>query len=198
MRDLSRAAARTTFCTPTRAFAPLLSPSIPCHSVPGAPGAYPQVYTDFMTSDEYFSDAKALEPVVWKNEKGEDVDTGLVRCLAVKQTAGGIKLAGVGGSGAGAGFGGEKGDAEDDGGDDGEEAEETKCVCSICGAPPTPVRLLTAHANHSLPAHPAPTPRLSPPLPTGWTSSGTSPTLRTSTPLPALPPSRRTTSCPSW
>ena len=81
-----------------------------------------------LTGNEYFSDAKALEPVMWKDETGEEIDTGLVRCLAVKQTAGGIKLAGVGGSGAGAGFGGEKAEDDEGGGDDGEEAEETKCV----------------------------------------------------------------------
>ena len=83
-----------------------------------------------LTGNEYFSDAKALEPVMWKDETGEEIDTGLVRCLAVKQTAGGIKLAGVGGSGAGAGFGGEKAEDDEGGGDDGEEAEETKCVAA--------------------------------------------------------------------
>jgi hypothetical protein len=85
-----------------------------------------------LTGNEYFSDAKALEPVMWKDETGEEIDTGLVRCLAVKQTAGGIKLAGVGGSGAGAGFGGEKAEDDEGGGDDGEEAEETKCVQLRC------------------------------------------------------------------
>lgn len=66
--------------------------------------------------------------VMWKDETGEEIDTGLVRVLAVKQTAGGVKIAGIGGSGAGAGFGGgEKAEGDDDGGgDDGEEAEETK------------------------------------------------------------------------
>jgi hypothetical protein len=65
---------------------------------------------------------------MWKDETGEEIDTGLVRVLAVKQTAGGVKIAGIGGSGAGAGFGGgEKAEGDDDGGgDDGEEAEETK------------------------------------------------------------------------
>lgn len=82
-----------------------------------------------LTGEEYFSDAKKLTEVTWTDEAGESIETGLVSCPACKQTAGGIKLAGVGGSGAGAGFGGgEK--AEDDGegggGDDGEEAEETK------------------------------------------------------------------------
>ena len=88
-----------------------------------------KVWTDMITGEEFFSDAKVMEPVVWKDpETGEDVDTGLVRCTAQKQTQGGVKIAGIGGSGAGAGMGGgEK--AEDDGdggGDDGEEAEETK------------------------------------------------------------------------
>jgi len=93
------------------------------------------VYTDMLTGNEYFSDAKELEKVMWKDETGEEIDTGLVRCLAVKQTQGGVKLAGVGGSGAGAGFGGEKEAGEDEGGEDGEEAEETKCVLpfvSVC------------------------------------------------------------------
>jgi len=93
-----------------------------------------KVYTDMLTGEEYFSDAKTIETVMWKDETGEEIDTGLVRVVAQKQTAGGIKLAGVGGSGAGAGFGGEK--AEDDGeggGDDGEEAEETKWVALMRG-----------------------------------------------------------------
>ena len=86
------------------------------------------VYTDLLNGEEYFSDAKTVETIMWKDETGEELDTGLVRVVATKQTAGGIKLAGVGGSGAGAAFGGgEKADDDGDGGgDDGEEAEETK------------------------------------------------------------------------
>jgi hypothetical protein len=81
-----------------------------------------------LTGEEYFSDAKKIEEVEFKDpETGEALDTGIVRVAAVKQTAGGIKIAGVGGSGAGAGFGGEKAEDDgDDGGDGGEEAEETK------------------------------------------------------------------------
>ena len=86
-----------------------------------------KVFTDLITGEEFFSDAKVLEPVTWKDpETGEDVDTGLVRCAAAKQTAGGIKIAGIGGSGAGAGMGGTAEVDEEGGGDDGEEAEETK------------------------------------------------------------------------
>lgn len=86
-----------------------------------------KVFTDLITGEEFFSDAKVLEPITWKDpETGEDVDTGLVRCAAAKQTAGGIKIAGIGGSGAGAGMGGTAEVDEEGGGDDGEEAEETK------------------------------------------------------------------------
>ena len=93
-----------------------------------------KVYTDMLTGNEYFSDAKVLEPITWKDEAGEEIDTGLLRCIAAKQTAGGIKLAGVGGSGAGAGFGGEKEGGDEDEGGDGEEAEETKCVAAAAAA----------------------------------------------------------------
>jgi len=81
-----------------------------------------------LTGEEYFSDAKKLTDVTWTDETGESIDTGLVSCPATKQTAGGVKLAGVGGSDAGAAFGGgEKADDDEGGGgDDGEEAEETK------------------------------------------------------------------------
>jgi hypothetical protein len=81
-----------------------------------------------VTGEEYFSDAKTIEAITWKDpETGEDIDTGLVRVAAVKQTAGGIKIAGIGGSGAGAGMAGaEKAEDDEGGGDDGEEAEETK------------------------------------------------------------------------
>ena len=97
----------------------LKSPPLPENLCP------PQIYIDTLTNSEYFSDAKKIEVVEWKDpETGEPVDTGLVRVQAVKQTQGGIKLAGVGGSGA-AGFeGGEKEAGDDEEG--GEEAEETK------------------------------------------------------------------------
>ena len=78
-----------------------------------------------ITGSEYFSDAKKVESVEWKDpESGEPVATGLVRVVAVKQTQGGVKIAGVGGGGSSGFEGGEKegGDEEDAG----EEAEETK------------------------------------------------------------------------
>ncbi len=60
-------------------------------------------------------------------ETGEEIETGLIKVRAQKQTAGGIKINVGGGSGAAAGFGGgEKAEADDDGGDGGDEAEETK------------------------------------------------------------------------
>ena len=82
---------------------------------------------DTLTNEEYFSDAKKVEVVEWKDpETGELVDTGLVRVVAQKQTQGGVKIAGVGGA-ANADFaGGEKEGGDEGGGDDGEEAEETK------------------------------------------------------------------------
>ena len=50
-----------------------------------------KVWTDMITGEEFFSDAKVMDPVVWKDpETGEDVDTGLVRCAAQKQTQGGV------------------------------------------------------------------------------------------------------------
>ena len=60
-------------------------------------------------------------------ESGAMQETGLVRCKAVNQTAGGVKIdVGGGGGGAAAGFGGEKAEADD--GDDGgaDDAEVTK------------------------------------------------------------------------
>lgn len=93
---------------------------------PHPPSSRAQIYVDFITGEEYFSDAKKVEVVEWKDpETGEAVDTGLVRVVAQKQTQGGVKIAGVGGA-ANADFaGGEKegGDDDDAGGD---EAEETK------------------------------------------------------------------------
>ena len=59
-------------------------------------------------------------------ETGEELETGLVKVRAQKQTAGGVKINVGGGSGAAAGFGGEKAEADDDDGPAGEEAEETK------------------------------------------------------------------------
>jgi hypothetical protein len=61
-------------------------------------------------------------------ETGEEIDTGLIRCKAQKQTAGGgkIDIGRSSGGGAGFGAGAEKGDDDEGGGDDGEEAEETK------------------------------------------------------------------------
>ena len=116
-------------CAPARCSR--ISAHLPCTThapLPPSTAGPLQVYTDMLTAVEYFSDAKVLEPVMWKDETGEEIDTGLLRCKAVKQTQGGVKLAGVGGSGAGAGFGGEKAEDDEGGGDDGEEAEETKCV----------------------------------------------------------------------
>ena len=82
-----------------------------------------------MTGEEYFSDAKKVEEVKYKDpETGEESETGLVRVRAAMQTAGGGKIdVGGGGGGAAAGFGGgEKAEADDDGGDDGGDAEVTK------------------------------------------------------------------------
>ena len=47
-----------------------------------------QVYVDFVTGTEFFSDAKEVIPVL--NDKGEP--TGLVKVKAEKQTAGGGKV----------------------------------------------------------------------------------------------------------
>jgi hypothetical protein len=64
--------------------------------------------------------------VKYKEESGEEVETGLVRVKAVPQTAGGVKLDIGGGGGAAAGFGGgEKAEADDDDGG-AEDKEETK------------------------------------------------------------------------
>jgi len=52
-----------------------------------------QVYKDFITGEEYYSDAKAIEPVLV-----DGVDTGIVRTPAYVQTAGGDKI-NVGGGG---------------------------------------------------------------------------------------------------
>lgn len=60
-------------------------------------------------------------------DSNEEIETGLVRVKAVRQTQGGVKLEGVGAKGAGAGFAGAEkaeGDGDDDGG--GDDAEETK------------------------------------------------------------------------
>lgn len=70
-----------------------------------------QVYKDFVTGEEFFSDAKDIEEV-----KVDGKATGLVRTKAFKQTAGGGKVD-VGGGNA---FGGA---SEEEGADD---AEETK------------------------------------------------------------------------
>jgi hypothetical protein len=82
---------------------------------------------DFLTGEEYYSDAKKVEDVKYKDpETGEEVETGLVRVSAVPQTAGGVKLDLGGGGGAAAGFGGgEKAEAEDDDGG-ADDKEETK------------------------------------------------------------------------
>jgi hypothetical protein len=69
------------------------------------------VYKDFVSGEEFFSDAKDIEAVTVDGK-----DTGLVRTKAYKQTAGGAKID-VGGGNA---FGG---GGEDEGADD---AEETK------------------------------------------------------------------------
>ena len=105
------------------------SQSPPPSPPPLHPTAPPfQIYKDFLTGEEYFSDAKKIEPVMYKDpESGAMQETGLVRCKAVNQTAGGVKIdVGGGGGGAAAGFGGEKAEADD--GDDGgaDDAEVTK------------------------------------------------------------------------
>jgi len=69
------------------------------------------VYKDFVSGEEFFSDAKDIEAVTVDGK-----DTGLVKTKAYKQTAGGAKID-VGGGNA---FGG---GGEDEGADD---AEETK------------------------------------------------------------------------
>jgi hypothetical protein len=83
----------------------------------------PQIYKDFLTGEEYFSDAKKVETVMFKDESGAEVETGLVRVRCAQQTAGGVKIDVGGGSGAAAGFGGEKAEAgdDDDGGADDQE-----------------------------------------------------------------------------
>jgi hypothetical protein len=82
-----------------------------------------QIYKDFLTGEEYFSDAKKVETVMFKDESGAEVETGLVRVRCAQQTAGGVKIDVGGGSGAAAGFGGEKAEAgdDDDGGADDQE-----------------------------------------------------------------------------
>jgi len=76
-----------------------------------------QVYKDLLTGEEYYSDAKTLENVMWVDpDTKEEVDTGLVRCKAKTSTEGGGSVD-VGGGNA---FGGA---TADEGADD---AEETK------------------------------------------------------------------------
>lgn len=76
-----------------------------------------QVYKDLLTGEEFYSDAKTLEDVKWVDpDTKEEVDTGLVRCVAKMSTEGG----GAVDIGAGNAFGGA---SPDEGADD---AEETK------------------------------------------------------------------------
>lgn len=70
------------------------------------------MYKCFLSGEEFFSDAKAVEPVTAEDAAGNAIDTGLVRTPAFKQTAGGDKID-VGAVGASA-------DEEAD------DAEETK------------------------------------------------------------------------
>ena len=75
------------------------------------------MYKDLLTGEEFYSDAKTLENVMWVDpDTKEEVDTGLVRCKAKTSTEGGGSID-VGGGNA---FGGA---TADEGADD---AEETK------------------------------------------------------------------------
>lgn len=86
-------------------------PSPPSPSVPCPPDSHPS------PSQVTFKDP----------ESGEEIETGLVRVKALRQTQGGVKIDVGSSKGAGGGFGGEKAEGGDDDGDDGgDDAEETK------------------------------------------------------------------------
>lgn len=147
------------------------------------------MFKDLLTGEEFYSDAKTLEPVKWVDpDTKEEVDTGLVRCIAKNSTEGG----GAVDIGAGNAFGG---GGEDEGADD---AQETK-LDQFWTFPAIEV---SAESGRSLPRQGHSSPRRAATVDSHLSSTPArlprTRARRTRSPSPALPSSRRRTSCPSW